>query len=86
MSAQHDGWETIDDWDRERLKWMGIFFRKLTPGLFMMRVRITAGQVTAVQLRTLAEIARRVGNGVLDITTRQQIQIRSFGFKDVPGI
>ncbi len=86
LSAQHDGWETIDDWDRERLKWMGIFFRKLTPGLFMMRVRITAGQVTAVQLRTLAEIARRVGNGVLDITTRQQIQIRSIGIKDVPGI
>ena len=86
LSAQHDGWESIDDWDRERLKWMGIFFRKLTPGLFMMRVRITGGQVTAVQLRSLAEIARRVGNGVLDITTRQQVQIRSIGIKDVPGI
>ncbi|MDP7409421.1 MAG: hypothetical protein QF892_01410 [Dehalococcoidales bacterium] len=86
LSAQHDGWESIDDWDRERLKWMGIFFRKLTPGLFMMRVRITGGQVAAVQLRSLAEIARRVGNGVLDITTRQQVQIRSIGIKDVPGI
>ena len=86
LSDQNDGWETIDDWDRERLKWMGIFFRKLMPGLFMMRIRIPGGQANAVQLHTLAEIARRVGNGVMDVTTRQQVQIRSIGIKDIPGI
>ena len=28
----HDGWEAIDDGDRERLKWAGVFFRRQTPG------------------------------------------------------
>ena len=35
-----EGWEAITDGDRERLKWAGVFFRKQTPGRFMMRVRM----------------------------------------------
>jgi hypothetical protein len=31
-----DGWETINDGDKERLKWAGVFFRRQTPGHFMM--------------------------------------------------
>src|SRR5687768_9659247 len=27
-----DGWEAIDESDRERLKWLGVFFRRQTPG------------------------------------------------------
>ena len=77
LAATHGGWETLDPGDRDRLKWIGVFFRKPTPGQFMMRVRITNGQTTSGQLRALAEIARRLGNGVLDITTRQQIQLRA---------
>src|SRR5262249_3226371 len=34
------GHEAIGDGDRERLKWWGTFFRKHTPGHFMMRIRI----------------------------------------------
>ncbi len=86
LAARHGGWETMDPGDRERLEWVGTFFRKPTPGRFMMRVRVTNGQATAVQLRTLASIARRLGNRVLDLTTRQQIQLRALEIKDVPGI
>jgi ferredoxin-nitrite reductase len=86
LAAQHGGWETLDPGDRERLKWIGTFFRKPTPGLFMMRIRITNGQATAAQLCTLADIARRLGNGVLDLTTRQQVQLRAVKIQDVPGI
>jgi ferredoxin-nitrite reductase len=86
LAAQHGGWETLQPGDRERLKWIGTFFRKPTPGLFMMRIRITGGQATAEQLCTLADIARRLGNGVLDLTTRQQIQLRAVKIQDVPSI
>lgn len=86
LAAGHGGWETMEPGDRERLKWIGTFFRKPTPGRFMMRIRITNGQASSVQLRTLSEIARRLGNGVLDLTTRQQIELRAIKIKDVPGI
>ena len=86
IAAQHGGWETVDPGDRERLKWIGTFFRKPTPGQFMMRVRVTNGQVTSAQLRTLADIAANMGNGVLDLTTRQQVQLRAIKINDVPQI
>ncbi|MPZ47916.1 MAG: hypothetical protein GEU75_01130 [Dehalococcoidia bacterium] len=86
LARQHDGWESIDADTRERLKWIGTFYRKPTPGEFMMRIRITAGQATSKQLRALATIASRQGNGILDITTRQQIELRAVKIRDVPDI
>src|SRR4029079_6163695 len=32
-----EGWQAIDEGDRERLKWAGVFFRRQTPGRLMMR-------------------------------------------------
>jgi ferredoxin-nitrite reductase len=78
------GWEAIEDGDRERLKWAGVFFRRQTPGLFMMRVRIPNGMSSAAQIRTIAEISREFGSGFADITTRQQIQLRGFRIESVP--
>ena len=86
LAAQHGGWETIEPGDRERLKWIGTFFRKPTPGRFMMRLRITNGRVNATQLAALAELSRRLGSGVMDITTRQQIELRDIQIRDVPEI
>ena len=81
-----EGWEAIPEGDRERLKWTGVFFRRQTPGHFMMRVRIPNGITTATQLRTLAEISGEFGKGFADITTRQQIQLRWFTINNVPEI
>ena len=86
LAAQHSGWETIDPGDRERLKWIGAFFRKPTPGRFMMRLRITGGRLNSRQLDTLAALARRLGSGVMDLTTRQQIELRDLQIRDVPEI
>ncbi len=86
LAAQHGGWETIAAADRERLKWIGTFFRKPTPGRFMMRLRITNGRITATQLATLASLSRRLGSGVMDLTTRQQIELRDIQIRDVPQI
>jgi NAD(P)H-dependent nitrite reductase large subunit len=81
-----DGWETIGDADRERLKWHGVFFRRQTPGRFMMRIRMPNGFTNAAQLRAISDLSRDCGTGFVDITTRQQIQLRGFGIGDVPRI
>jgi ferredoxin-nitrite reductase len=80
------GVEAIDDGDLERLKWWGVFFRRHTPGYFMMRIRIPNGMATAIQCRTIAAIANRWGRGVVDISTRQQLQLRWLRINDVPEI
>ena len=80
------GYEAIDDGDRERLKWWGTFFRKHTPGYFMMRIRIPNGITNASQLRAIARIANQRGRGIVDITTRQQMQLRWITIERVPEI
>ena len=82
------GWEAMDATDREhRLKWLGIFFRPVTPGKFMMRLRLPNGIITSNQTRTLAEIVQRYGDdGSADITTRQNLQLRGIRIEDLPDI
>ena len=44
-------------------------------GTYMLRVRFPAGVALPGQLRRLADVAETYGNGVLHVTTRQDIQI-----------
>jgi ferredoxin-nitrite reductase len=81
-----EGWEKITDGDKELMKWAGVFFRRQTPGRFMMRLRFANGFMSAAQLRTIGEISREFGKGFADITTRQQMQLREFKIDDVPEI
>jgi ferredoxin-nitrite reductase len=81
-----EGWEAVTDEDKMRMKWFGLFFRKYTPGSFMLRIRIPGGIATAPQLRTLADIARDFGREELHLTTREQVQIRWFRIEHVPEI
>lgn len=80
------GWEAIDDDDlQHRLKWLGVFFRKSTPGRFMVRMRIPNGLLSSDQMRVLASVVEKCGeHGVADITTRQNIQMRGILIEDVP--
>jgi ferredoxin-nitrite reductase len=82
------GWEAMDETDRDhRLKWLGVFFRPVTPGKFMMRMRIPNGILNAQQMRVLAEVVQRYGDdGCADITTRQNIQLRGIRLEDLPDI
>jgi ferredoxin-nitrite reductase len=82
------GWEAIDELDRDyRLKWVGIFFRPVTPGKFMMRLRLPQGILSSAQMRILAEIVQRYGSdGCADITTRQNLQLRGVRIEDIPDI
>ncbi|MGH2671112.1 MAG: ferredoxin--nitrite reductase, partial [bacterium] len=81
-----EGWKTIADDDKERLKWVGVFQRRPTPGHFMMRIRMPNGIVTAAQCRLLGEITRESGRNVADVTTRQQVQLRWVTIEGVPEV
>ena len=65
------GHESLTTAEKDLLKWVGVFFRKPTPGRFMMRVRMPNGFTNSSQLRAIADLSLRLGNCVLDITTRQ---------------
>lgn len=82
------GWENIPEEDRDlRLKWLGIFFRPVTPGEFMLRFRIPHGLLTSQQLQVIGDIINRYGDrGNGDITTRQNLQVRGIKIEDIPDI
>ncbi len=80
------GHEAMTPAEKDLLKWVGVFFRKPTPGQFMMRIRMPNGFAKARQFRAVADLSRRLGNCVIDITTRQQIELRGFTLSSVPEI
>src|ERR1051326_5636256 len=49
-----EGHERMSAADKDLLKWLGIFFRKPTPGKFMMRIRMPNGFATSSQLSAIA--------------------------------
>jgi ferredoxin-nitrite reductase len=84
--AAANAWEDMTENDQQRAKWHGLFFRKPTPGHFMLRLRLNAGQTNARQLRLIADLCDEHGKGFCDLTTRQQIQLRWFTLGNVPEI
>jgi nitrite reductase (NADH) large subunit len=84
--AANDNWQEMTEDDKQRAKWHGLFFRKPTPGNFMLRLRLEAGRTNARQLRVIADLSDEYGKGFCDLTTRQQIQLRWFTLGDVPHI
>ncbi|PYX92423.1 MAG: hypothetical protein DMG67_06945 [Acidobacteria bacterium] len=80
------GYESLTQEQKQLLKWVGVFFREPTPGRFMMRIRMPNGFTNSEQLRAIADVSRQLGNKVLDITTRQQIELRGFAIENVQKI
>ncbi|NBW63883.1 MAG: ferredoxin--nitrite reductase, partial [Synechococcaceae bacterium WB4_1_0192] len=83
LAAQ--GWESLDEATLTiHLKWLGIFFRPVTPGRFMVRLRLPNGVIEAEQLEVLADAVDRCGDeGSADLTTRQNIQLRGLLLEDM---
>jgi len=83
-------WEEVEKADMTcRLKYVGLVHRdKRTPGQFMMRLKVPNGIITADQCRFYAECVEPYGPemGVVDITTRQNIQLRGIKIEDSPAI
>src|SRR5438105_5217691 len=81
-----EGWEALSPSDKELLKWVGVFFRKPTPGKFMMRIRMPNGFAKSAQLSAIADLSERLGDSTVDITTRQQLELRGFTVAGLPEI
>jgi ferredoxin-nitrite reductase len=65
-----------DKADTFRFRYHGLFYVAPAQDAFMLRCRIPAGELSAFQMRGLADIAEEWGGGYADITTRANIQIR----------
>jgi len=83
-------WTEIEKADLDtRIKYVGMLHRnKRTPGQFMMRLKVPNGIVNADQMRFYADSVEKYGEeyGVVDITTRQNIQLRGVKIEDAPDI
>jgi len=64
---------------------MGVYEQR-TDGKYMVRVRIGAGLVLPYQLERIAQLSKTYGNGVVHITTRQDIQIHQVEIEDTPDV
>jgi ferredoxin-nitrite reductase len=83
-------WEEVEAADMNtRLKFVGMLHRdKRTPGQFLMRLKVPNGIVNSDQMRFYADCVEKYGEekGVVDITTRQNIQLRGVKIEDAPDI
>jgi sulfite reductase (ferredoxin) len=87
---------------RGRFRWWGLYTHRkpgieggrtgaledadIEDSFFMMRVRIPGGQLTADQLRAVAEVAKEYGRDLADITDRQNVQFHWIRIEDIPAV
>ncbi len=79
------GYENLVDEDSKFfLKCFGLFDKG--DGTFMIRVRIPGGRLSHDQARVIGTIAKRYGEDYIDITTRQQIELRYIPFASLANV
>ena len=64
---------------------MGVYEQRAA-GKYMVRVRIGAGLVLPHQLERIAQLSKTYGNGIVHVTTRQDIQIHEVNIEDTPDV
>lgn len=72
--------------DTFRFRYFGMFYVSPAQNSFMLRCRIPAGELTAVQLKGLADLAADFGNGKAAITTRSNLQVREIAPKNLVNV
>jgi ferredoxin-nitrite reductase len=95
------GWESIPEDEREkwfsRFKFWGVFHQRSgQESYFMLRLTNCGGVLEPGQLRAIGEVAREYatgpvdnpefGDGWIDFTTRQSVQLHWIKLEDVPAI
>ncbi len=87
MAADKTPMADIETPDLERMKWHGFFYRKRDqPGRYMNRIRLTANELTAEQAREIALMAYEYGHGIVDVTTRANVQIQGLEISHLPKV
>ncbi|MHC4805821.1 MAG: sulfurtransferase TusA family protein [Planctomycetota bacterium] len=64
---------------------MGIYEQRAA-GKYMVRIRIGAGLVLPYQLERIAQLSKTYGNGIVHVTTRQDIQIHEVNIEDTSDV
>ncbi len=95
------GWESVPEDERDewfsRFKFWGLFHQRSgQESYFMMRLTNCGGVLEPGQLRAIGEVADEYatgpaenpewGNGFVDLTTRQSVQLHWLKLEDVPAI
>lgn len=83
LAAEGDDWLTPDD--RYALKTYGVC-AQAQAGVFMIRVRVAGGRVTADQARAVAGLADAHGEGWVHLTTRQSLELHHVPARAVPSV
>lgn len=82
-----NGFESIPEEDKTYfLKCFGIYYRPATPEKFMLKLRIPGGFMRADQAKVIGECAKEFGEDYIDLTTRQQCELRYLKIEDLPTI
>lgn len=70
----------------DRLKQGGFLRQRQKEDFFSIRLRIVGGQLTAEQLRALADASEKYGRGEVHITARQGMEISYIPFEDADAV
>jgi len=80
------GYEEVPEEDLVRLHWWGIAHDKPKVGTFMVRIKVPGGRLDAGQLRGLGRIARTHGRDLVELTTRQGVQLHWVQMPGLPDV
>jgi len=82
-----NGFDSIPEEDKAYfLKCFGIYYRAATPEKFMLKLRIPGGFMKAEQAKVIGECAKEFGQDYIDLTTRQQCELRYLTIESLPTI
>ena len=82
-----NGFDSVPEEDKTYfLKCFGIYYRPATPEKFMLKLRIPGGFMRAKQALVIGECAKEFGQDYLDLTTRQQCELRYLSIDSLPII
>lgn len=74
-----------DQIDYSSLK-KGGFMRQKQKGYFSLRLAVVGGNLTAENIRTIAEVAEKYGDGHVHMTSRQGVEIPFIKFEDIEEV
>lgn len=64
----------------------GGFMRQKQKGCFSLRLQVVGGNLTAENIRTVAEVAEKYGHGYVHMTSRQGVEIPFIRFEDIEKV
>ena len=77
--------EMAEQIDYSSLK-KGGFMRQKQKGYFSLRLAVVGGNLTAENIKTIAEVAEKYGHGYVHMTSRQGVEIPFINFNDIEEV